>query len=86
MDNVEIRRTETCIVKAAFLGYAVMISSAMPKLSIEHIKRTSPNKYRDDDYWCSDMFGHVRLFPDTVPVHTALRLSIDARSGRRVDG
>ena len=28
------------------------------------------------------MFGHVRPLPD----HTALRLSIDARSGRRVDG
>ena len=34
------------------------------------------------------VFGtaHVRLLPDTVPAHTALRLSIDARSGCRFDG
>jgi hypothetical protein len=32
------------------------------------------------------VFGHVRRLPDTVQAHTALRLSIDARSGRRVDG
>jgi len=32
------------------------------------------------------VFGHVRRLSDTVPAHTALRLSIDARFGRRVAG
>jgi len=32
------------------------------------------------------VFGHVRRLSDTTPAHTALRLSIDARSGRRVGG
>jgi len=49
MDNVEIRQADNrglphVHASAAFLGYAGMTSSRMPKLSIEHVKRSSPHK------------------------------------------
>jgi len=36
-------RPSTCPASVAFLGYAGMTSSRMPKLSIEHVKRASPH-------------------------------------------
>ena len=31
------------------------------------------------------VFGHIRRLPEQVPAHTALRLAVDARTGRKPD-
>jgi len=56
----------------------------MPKLSIEHIERTSPShEYQDDDWRCSDMFVGSPILFQLTPLFVC---PIDARSWRRDDG
>jgi len=46
-DHASMHSLYACPASAAFLGYAGMTSSPVPKLSIEHVKRASPHTLRN---------------------------------------